>query len=122
MCEGDGTDPKQGDEGDLGVGGGGEDENAVQKQGEYRQVHQGFGPMFFKQLNESLHTLEYSTIIVLVPPPKIRRGDGEQTLPKLHDYFPLGTPFPNIRLVKEDCLKHTLHFRVPFKIVLVRKI
>jgi len=55
MCEGDGTDPKQGDEGDLGVGGGGEDENAVQKQGEYRH-------------------------------------------------------------------KHTLHFRVPFKIVLVRKI
>jgi hypothetical protein len=63
--EGDGADPKQGDEGDLGVGGGGEDENAVQKQAEYRQVNEDFCPMFFKCLNECLHTLEYSTIICL---------------------------------------------------------
>jgi hypothetical protein len=32
----------------------------VQKQAEYRQVNEDFCPMFFKVLDECLHTIEYS--------------------------------------------------------------
>ena len=79
MCEGDGTDPKQGDEGDLGVGGGGEDENAVQQQAEYRQVDEDFRPVFFKGLDECLHTIEYSRFGTLMQ----FHGAGSAKTPRL---------------------------------------
>jgi hypothetical protein len=38
----------------------------VQKQGEYRQVDEGFCPVFFKVLDECLHTIEYSRLGTLL--------------------------------------------------------